>query len=306
MCQQLDILIPTYNRAAALAVTLTSLVAQTFRSFRVVVADQSTAGEAADRGEIQAVRRVLAAHNCLVEFHHRTQQRGMAEQRQYLLDQTQECYALYLDDDLILEPWVLEQMISAIRHLQCGFVGSAVLGLTFLEDIRPNEQEIEFWEGPVEPEIVEPGSQAWQRYRLHNAANLYHVQSRMGLDWRQTHYYKVAWVGGCTLYDTQKLRQAGGFNFWNELPNEHCGEDALAQLRVMQRYGGCGLIPSGVYHQELPTTVPDRSMNAPEVLDLGVVEPEPAGDPYLIFNSTPIQVFPYRLPSDAGQESYAQ
>jgi hypothetical protein len=36
----------------------------------------------------------------------------------------------------------------------------------------------------------------------------------------------------------------------------------------MDRYGGCGLIPSGVYHQELPTTLADRRVNAPHVLPL--------------------------------------
>ena len=37
---------------------------------------------------------------------------------------------------------------------------------------------------------------------------------------------------------------------------------------VMARYGGCGLIPSGVYHQELPTTVEDRRVDAPRVLPI--------------------------------------
>jgi len=68
------------------------------------------------------------------------------------------------------------------------------------------------------------------------------------------------------MYDTDKLRDCGGFNFWRELPTEHCGEDVLAQLRVMARYGGCGLIPTRVYHQELPTTVPNREIDAPRVL----------------------------------------
>jgi hypothetical protein len=36
----------------------------------------------------------------------------------------------------------------------------------------------------------------------------------------------------------------------------------------MARDGGCGLIPSGVYHQELPTTVTDRRADAPRVLPL--------------------------------------
>jgi hypothetical protein len=73
-------------------------------------------------------------------------------------------------------------------------------------------------------------------------------------------------VGGCVLYDTSALRDCGGFGFWHELPREHCGEDVLAQLRVMARYGGCGLIPSGAYHLELPTTIPDRRTDAPRVL----------------------------------------
>jgi hypothetical protein len=34
----------------------------------------------------------------------------------------------------------------------------------------------------------------------------------------------------------------------------------------MARHGGCGLIPSGAYHQELPTTVRDRRVDAPRVL----------------------------------------
>ena len=75
-------------------------------------------------------------------------------------------------------------------------------------------------------------------------------------------------MGACVLYDVAKLRAAGGYSFWRELPPEHSGEDVLAQLRVMARYGGCGIIPSGVYHQELPTTVTDRRVDAPKVLDL--------------------------------------
>jgi hypothetical protein len=70
------------------------------------------------------------------------------------------------------------------------------------------------------------------------------------------------------MYDRAKLVAVGGFNFWRDLPSEHCGEDVLAQQRVMARFGGCGLLPSGVYHQELPTTLEDRRVNAPLVLDL--------------------------------------
>jgi hypothetical protein len=125
---------------------------------------------------------------------------------------------------------------------------------------------LELWTGPVTPEVVVPGSVAWKRYRLHNAANLLHVERNLALEHGQVVKYKVAWVGGCVLYDREKLRQAGGFEFWRALPESHCGEDVLAQLRTMAAFGGCGIIPSGVYHQELPTTIEDRSINAPELL----------------------------------------
>ncbi len=266
MTAAVDVLIPTYRRPAALAVTLTSLCAQTLRDFRVVISDQTEGTEPTQSGEVQAALRVLRVHGHAVEVHKHLPRRGMAEHRQFLLNQATAPYVLFLDDDLILEPDVVERMYAAIREERCGFVGSAVIGLSFLDDVRPHEQAIEFWDGPVQPETVRPGTPAWERHRLHNAANLFHLQQRLRLSPRQQRKYRVAWVGACVLYDTAKLRAAGGFSFWPDLPADHCGEDVLAQLRVMERFGGCGLIPSGVYHQELPTTIADRRVDAPKVL----------------------------------------
>lgn len=263
-----DILIPTYRRPAALAVTLTSLCAQTYRDFRLIISDQTEESNILIQGEVQAVLRVLQAHGHDISLHRHLPRRGLAEQRQFLLHQAKNPYCLFLDDDLILEPFVVERMLAAIREERCGFVGSAVIGLSYAPDIRPHQQAIEFWEGPVQPEVIEPGTPQWERYRLHNAANLYHVQRSLGLTPEQQRKYRVAWVGGCVMYDTAKLRAAGGFSFWRSLPREHCGEDVLAQLRVMARFGGCGLIPSGVYHQELPTTVVNRRIDAPRLLNL--------------------------------------
>ncbi len=260
-----DVLIPTCGRPVALAVTLTSLCAQKLRNFRVIISDQTEGGTPLERGEVQAVIRVLQAHGHPVETHKHLPRQGMAEQRQFLLDQVKAPYALFLDDDLILEPDVIYRMVTALREEGCGFVGCAVIGLSYLDDVRPHEQRIEFWDGPVQPETVRPDTPEWERYQLHNAANIYHVQERLGLTPAQQRKYKVAWVGGCVLYNTAKLRRVDGFNFWRDLPPEHSGEDVLAQLRVMERYGGCGLIPSGVYHQELPTTVVDRRVDAPLV-----------------------------------------
>jgi hypothetical protein len=81
-----------------------------------------------------------------------------------------------------------------------------------------------------------------------------------------TRCYRVAWVSGCVLFDTAKLRAAGGFDFWRRLPADHCGEEVQAQLKVIERFGGCGIIPSGAYHMELPTTIATREVDAPTVL----------------------------------------
>jgi GT2 family glycosyltransferase len=273
MTHFVDVLVPTYNRPAALAVTLAGMVGQDFRDFDIIIADQGEV-DVSQVGEVQAVTNVLRAHGKQVTFHRNLPRQGMAQQRQFLLERAAAPYVLYLDDDVILEPTVFGNLVCAIREAGCGFVGSALIGLTFMDDIRPHEQAIEFWEGQVMPEVVRPGTPAWERHKLHNAANLYHLAQKLNLDPRRPLRYKVAWVGGCVLYDTKKLRAVGGFSFWSELPADHAGEDVLAQLRVMDEYGGCGIIPSGVYHQQIPTTISDREVDAPKYLDIDAQQNE--------------------------------
>jgi GT2 family glycosyltransferase len=263
----IDILIPTYQRPIALAVTLTSLVAQTYKDFRIVISDQTEDGNPLeDNDEIQTVLRLLRVQGHIVETHKHLPRQGIAEHRQFLLNQVTAPYALFMDNDLILETDVVERMLKAMLEEQCGFVGSAVIGLSFLDDVRPHEQVIEFWER-VQPEVIYPDTAEWERWRLHNAANIYHVQQRLKLTPQNQRKYRVAWVGGCVLYDTEKIRSIGGFSFWEDLPSQHCGEDVLVQLRLMANYGGCGIIPSGVYHQELETTIVDRGVPADNLLD---------------------------------------
>lgn len=266
MSTKVDVLIPTYSRPAALAVTLTSLCAQTYSDFRVIISDQTEDDDPLATGEVQAAMRVLEVHGHSVTTHKHLPRRGIAEHRQFLLEQVTSPYLLFLDNDLILEPWVIDRLVQTIEAEQCGFVGSAVIGLSFLNDVRPHQQQVEFWEGAVQPEVVSPGTPQWERYKLHNAANLYHVQQQLHLTPDQIRKYRVAWATGCVLYNTQKLRDIGGFEFWQDLPPQHCGEDVLVQLRAMAHYGGCAIMPSGVYHQELPTTIPDRTVDAPQVL----------------------------------------
>ncbi len=263
--KEVTILIPTYNRPTALVATLTSLASQTYTNFDVVVSNQGNPTILEDPS-LKTVGRILQKHNNHVKIINHFPRKGMAEQRAFLLQQATSPYCLFLDDDVVLEPFVLELMVKVIKEQHCGLVGSAVQGLSFLNDLRPQEQTITFWEGRVMPEKITPGSSYWQRHKVHNAANLLHIQQKLEINYPNYKIYKIAWVGGCVLYDTQKLKTAGGFSFWKQLPDKHVGEDALAQIHVIERFGGCGVLPSGAYHQELPTTIAERKVNAPEFL----------------------------------------
>lgn len=262
-----DVLIPTIGRPAELAVTLAGLAAQDAPRFRVVIADQSQGDGVGATPVVAAMLRVLGAQARPVELRRRSERRGVAEQRQYLLDSATAPYTVFLDDDVWLEPGALARMFEAISTLGCGFVGQAVQGLSYLADERPDEQTgFEPWPGAVGPETVRAGTTSFDRWPLHNAANLAHLAARLDLapgEWRP---YRVAWIGGCVMYDRETLIAAGGFDFWPRLGAVHAGEDVAAQWRVMELAGGAGILPSGAVHLEAPTTITDRSVNATDLL----------------------------------------
>ena len=268
-----DVLIPTADRPAALAVTLAGLAAQSAR-LRVVVADQSVA-PAADHPAVASLLRALQVDGAEVEVHRRTERRGVAEQRDFLLGRADSAHVLCLDDDVWLRPWAVQTLQDALVELACGFVGMAVVGLSHRDDHRP-EQLATFtpWDGDdVAPERIRPGDAAWRRHELHNAANPLHLAELTGATPQDWLAYRVAWIGGCVLYDRACLTGCGGFSFWQHLPAPHAGADVVAQLRVMQRHGGAGILPSGAVHLELPTTIPDRRHQAYEVLGPDLVTP---------------------------------
>lgn len=261
-----DVLIPTCGRKTGLAVVLTSLVGQTFQDFDVVVSDQ-TADDITylESIEIQTLVRALEWHGHHVTLHRHLPRRGMAEQRQFLLEQSRAPYVLYLDDDVLLDPPVLGRMLDVLRTEGCGFVGCPATGLGYLDDVRPHEQQIELWEGPVTPEPFTLETLPWERHKVNNAANPLHLEQRLARDGRVVRY-KVAWVGGANvLYDRAKLNDVGGFSWWRRLPPQHAGEEVVAQFLLVRAYGGCGILPSGTYHLGLPTTIEDRQRNATEL-----------------------------------------
>lgn len=171
----------------------------------------------------------------------------------------------YLDNDVILEPHVMERMLSVIRSEQCGFVVAAAAGLAYLDDVRPHQQEIEVWEGPVRPEPFFEPENVPQRHGTQMAASPLHVEQRLAPN-GEANRYKMDWAGGANiLYDREKLLDVGGFSFWDRLPEEHAGEDAVTQFLLIHAYGGCGVLPTGTYHLCMETTVQNREHNATEL-----------------------------------------
>src|ERR671926_389854 len=142
-----DVLIPTCDRPEALAVTLASLCAQTLPAFRVVISDQSERPDLPDGAvrapEVLTPLRLLAARARQVETHRHLPRRGLAEQRQFLLEQARARYALFLDDDVLCDPDLLERLLAVLVEQRCGFVGVPLVGPRPPGRRRPHQQAIE-------------------------------------------------------------------------------------------------------------------------------------------------------------------
>ena len=78
---------------------------------------------------------------------------------------------------------------------------------------------------------------------------------------------------GHRLFRRSALVESGGFRFEAELEPNHSGEDVAGQWRVIERFGGAGILPSGAVHLEAPTTMPVRTV---DVFDL-MFGAEPTG-----------------------------
>ncbi len=183
------VLLPTCNRLPGLILALSGLAGQSLSGFHLILADQSQIPVTSEP-VVQTLLRIIEARGGTLETHHRLPSQGIAEQRHFLLTQASADYVLFLDDDIWMEPWVLAKLVAVIQQQQCGFVGAFGSGLSFRQDVRPAQQHIEYWDGPVQPEVIDPEGPGWERWQLHRAANLYHVARSLPRD--DVRLYKVA------------------------------------------------------------------------------------------------------------------
>ncbi len=252
MTRAIDVLVPTIDRPESLLICLSSIAGQTYPRLNVIVSEQSRNTIEGSR-EAAALRRIIEARGGSLRWYHRHPSLGIAEQRQFLLSASSSDTVLFIDDDVYMEPQVVAELAAALEAHGCAFVGAFPAGLSFRNDVRLDQQRLEFWDGKVTPESLDVGSPEWSRADLHRAANLWHAVQRLHL--RHTRVYKIAWVACCILYDRRKLEAVGGFSFWPKLPRYHSGEEVVVQNILMRRWGGCAIAPSGTYHIELPSTV---------------------------------------------------
>ena len=144
---EVDVLIPTRNRPVELATTLAGLAAQE-HPFDVVISDQSDGPPSFDTPPAQTMLRVLRAAGHRVRTVVHPARHGVAEHRAALLARSTARYALFLDDDIWLEPGTVARLHEAIAELGCGLVGAAMQGVSFLHDRRPAQlAPFERWEG---------------------------------------------------------------------------------------------------------------------------------------------------------------
>ena len=209
--------------------SLVSIGAQDWPTLRVVMADGTAGAATLRQPDVVAALRYLQARGVKVNTWQHRPGRGMAGLHAFLLARVRAACCLFVAPDLILESGLIGRLHAMLVEQGCGFVGSAA-------------------------------------HCLQDGVSLCHVRSCRCHRMHPTRACRVAWVDGCVLFDTAKLRAAGGFDVSSTQPLEHPDAHASvqagmeveaiataeAQRRVMRAYGGCGLMPSGAYRIEAP------------------------------------------------------
>ena len=116
MRPKVDVLVPTRNRPVELATTLAGLAAQD-HPFAVVISDQSDGSPSYATPAATTMVRVLRASGHPVTTVRHTRRHGIAEHRAALLTRSSARYAMFLDDDVWLEPGTVAQALAGVPEI---------------------------------------------------------------------------------------------------------------------------------------------------------------------------------------------
>ena len=127
-----------------------------------------------------------------------------------------------------MSPWVLKTLLQTLELEGCAFVGAFPRAFPTQDDVRPGQQRIDYWSGPVSPEAVDPGSGEWERWHLHRAANLHHVCQSIPPETGAPLQGSV----DCIVRTVRpaKAPRCRRLPFWDRLPQYHSGEEGSCKI----------------------------------------------------------------------------
>jgi len=190
----ISVIVPTIGRAESLTQLLTSLAGQTRRPDEVIVADGSSTGEvAAVVGQPRWAGRGLTVRRVAVRPPNAVRQRVAA------IAESSSEYLLLLDDDVVLEPDCVEQLVTALAS-RPGVVGA-------FADF--NNQS---WAMPTRAwhfylrHVLGMGEGAWQ-------GRVVGPLLRFGYNPAPAEIRPIEWLGTCnTMIRRSAYDQVGGFS----------------------------------------------------------------------------------------------
>ena len=156
MAYALAVLLPTCDRLHSLIFTLSGLAGQTLSRFHLIVADQGR--KPAGKIPWSGAPRILRPGERLSSGNAGDRSTASPSSGDFLLTATSADMVLFLDDDVFMEPWVLERLVDTLMQRTVRFCRRLSLGAVLSHDVRPEQQHIEYWEGPVRPEAIGPGN----------------------------------------------------------------------------------------------------------------------------------------------------
>jgi glycosyltransferase involved in cell wall biosynthesis len=110
MRSRISVVIPTLNRPAMLEAAVQSILAQTYPAEEIIIVDDGS--EDTIRGKVKAVERL----NSLISVHHLLENAGVSAARNFGLEKASGDFVLFLDDDDLLHPEMLESALDCFAR----------------------------------------------------------------------------------------------------------------------------------------------------------------------------------------------